>query len=158
MFDFFGNGRKKSLDEMMKDLEEMLGSNYNPMGGNYIVGKSLTEKGTDENGDWTKETFTSKDGSYQITSIVRTYGSDGMRPLKRQKKETTKVESLKKELDLAVENEDFLLAIKIRDMIKDLENNKDLIDELESKLKDCIEKQDFEQAIEIREQLKKYQS
>lgn len=157
MFDFFGNGRKKSLDEMMKDLEEMLGSGYSPMGGGYIVGKSSTEKGTDENGDWTKETFTSKDGSYQITSIVRTYGSEGMKPFNTKKKETTKVESLKKELDRAVENEDFQLAIKIRDMIKDLENNKDLIAELETKLKDCIEKQDFEQAIEIREQLKKYQ-
>ena len=44
MFDFFGNGRKKSLDEMMKDLEEMLGSSYNPMGGGYVVGKSSTEK------------------------------------------------------------------------------------------------------------------
>jgi protein-arginine kinase activator protein McsA len=43
-------------------------------------------------------------------------------------------------------------------MIKDFENNKELIAELETKLKDCIEKQDFEQAIEIREQLKKYQS
>ena len=89
MFDFFGNGRKKSLDEMMKDLEEMLGSSYNPMGAGYVVGKSSTEKGTDENGDWTKETFTSKDGLYQITSIVRTYGSEGMKPFDSKKKEPT---------------------------------------------------------------------
>jgi protein-arginine kinase activator protein McsA len=81
-----------------------------------------------------------------------------MKPFDSKKKGPTKVESLKKELDRAVENEDFLLAIKIRDMIKDFENNKELITELEVKLKDCIEKQDFEQAIEIREQLKKYQS
>jgi len=44
MFDFFGNGRKKSLDEMMKDLEEMLGSSYNPMGGGYVVGKHQQKK------------------------------------------------------------------------------------------------------------------
>ena len=71
MFDFFGNGRKKSLDEMMKDLEEMLGSSYNPMGGGYVVGKSSTEKGTDENGDWTKETFTSTGKGLASCLILR---------------------------------------------------------------------------------------
>jgi protein-arginine kinase activator protein McsA len=57
-----------------------------------------------------------------------------------------------------VENEDFLLAIKIRDMIKEKESNKDIVEKLEKDLKNSIEKQDFETSIKIREELKKYQN
>jgi protein-arginine kinase activator protein McsA len=74
----------------------------------------------------------------------------------KPRKKTNIIENLKRELDRAVENEDFLLAIKIRDMIKEKENNKDIVEKLEQDLKDSIEKQDFETSIKIREELKKY--
>jgi protein-arginine kinase activator protein McsA len=73
-------------------------------------------------------------------------------------KKTNTIENLKRELDRAVENEDFLLAIKIRDMIKEKESNKDIVEKLEKDLKNSIEKQDFETSIKIREELKKYQN
>jgi protein-arginine kinase activator protein McsA len=60
-------------------------------------------------------------------------------------------------LDIAVKNEDFLLAIKLRDTIKDLEKNEGLINELQEKLKSHIEKQEFEEAIKVRDELKKYE-
>ena len=151
MFDFFGNGRKKSLDEMMKDLEEMLGSSYNPMGGGYVVGKSSTEKGTDENGDWTKETYKSPDGGVLITSFVRTGGN--YKP--NQSSGTT---SLKKKLQIAIEEENFEEAVKLRDEIKKLETNQDEIKKIELELKKSIEDQDFEKSIELRDQLKKLKS
>ena len=60
-------------------------------------------------------------------------------------------------MDIAVKNEDFLLAIKLRDTIKDLEKNEGLINELQEKLKSHIEKQEFEEAIKVRDELKKYE-
>ena len=65
------------------------------------------------------------------------------------------VEGLKKELQTAINNEDYELAIKIRDMIKEREKNQGTIDNLELELKECIEKENFERAIQIREELKK---
>jgi len=65
---------------------------------------------------------------------------------------------LKKELDVAVEKEDFQLAIYIRDRIKKLEENSGTIQDLEAEMKDAIEKQDFERAIEIRNELNKLRS
>jgi hypothetical protein len=39
-----------------------------------VRGKKDVDSGEDENGAWTKETFTSEDGTYQVTSIYR-YGT-----------------------------------------------------------------------------------
>ena len=150
MLDLFGRNRK-SLKEMMDDLDNMLGGFYEPT---YIKGESKTEEGTDENGKWTKQTFTSNDGSYTVTSLVRTYGGESK---KTSDKKPSKIEKLKSELNTAVENEDFLLAIKLRDMIKDLEKNEGLVLELQKKLKDHIEKQEFEEAIKVRDELKKFE-
>lgn len=123
-----------------------------------IRGDREVEKGKDENGEWTKNTYTSEDGQIQIHSFIRTSGGpeEFMDMFQKPRKKTNTIENLKRELDRAVENEDFLLAIKIRDMIKEKENNKDIVEKLEQDLKDSIEKQDFETSIKIREELKKY--
>jgi len=150
MFDLFGRN-SKSLKELMDELNEMIGGYDSPL---TFKGETKTENGSDSNGDWTKQTYTSKDGFYKITTYIKTYdGSDK----RKENKPTSKIESLKKELDIAVKNEDFLLAIKLRDTIKDLEENEGLINELQEKLKSHIEKQEFEEAIKVRDELKKYE-
>ena len=123
-----------------------------------ITGHRNMKQGKDKNGEWTQNTFFSEDGKIHVTSFIRTSGlpQEYAHLFNNQKRKPSSIESLKKELERAVENEDFQLAIKIRDMIKEKENNKGLVEQLEAELKDCIERQDFEKAIEVREQLKKY--
>lgn len=123
-----------------------------------ITGHRNMKQGKDKNGEWTQNTFFSEDGKIHVTSFIRTSGlpQEYAHLFNNQKRKPSSIESLKKELERAVENEDFQLAIKIRDMIKENENNKGLVEQLEAELKDCIERQDFEKAIEVREQLKKY--
>jgi protein-arginine kinase activator protein McsA len=74
---------------------------------------------------------------------------------KKQKKNQGSLESLKQQLDKAVEKEDFHLAIYLRDKIKNFERDQEEIKKVEDELKECIEKQDFEKAIELRDQLRK---
>ena len=63
--------------------------------------------------------------------------------------------SLKKQLETAVNKEDFQLAIYLRDKIKNFERDQEEIKKIEDELKACIESQDFEQAIGLRDQLRK---
>jgi excinuclease UvrABC helicase subunit UvrB len=125
-----------------------------------IRGDREVEKGKDKNGEWTTNTYTSEDGQIQIHNFVRTstFPEEFINMFAKPSKKTNTIENLKRELDRAVENEDFLLAIKIRDMIKEKESNKDIVEKLEKDLKNSIEKQDFETSIKIREELKKYQN
>ena len=62
------------------------------------------------------------------------------------------------EEEKGIENEDFELAVHIRDKIKSLEQNKDKIESLENDLKSAIKEQNFEKAIELRDELKKLKS
>ena len=61
---------------------------------------------------------------------------------------------LKYQLNMAIENEDFESAVKLRDQIKNFESNQETIDKLELELKKSIEEQNFEKSIELRDQLK----
>ena len=153
--DLFGNfnfGRnRKSMDDLMNELNSMFNE---PM---FITGKTNVEKGSDENGEWSKETFTSSDGTYKITSVVRVMGGDGS-PIKNKKSQNGELEILKSRLEKAVEEQDFEKAVELRDRIKSLENNQDKITELETELKESIEKQDFERAIKIRDEIKNLKS
>ena len=155
MMDLFGNfnfGRnRKSMDDLMNELNSMFNE---PM---FITGKTNVEKGSDENGEWSKETFTSSDGTYKITSVVRVMGGDGS-PIKNKKSQNGELEILKSRLEKAVEEQDFEKAVELRDRIKSLENNQDKITELETELKESIEKQDFERAIKIRDEIKNLKS
>lgn len=148
----FGKRRFNSLfgefDSLFNEMNSMF--NDSPL---YVKGKSNVENGKDENGQWTKESFISDDGSYSITTIVRT-NADGVKP----KSTNTKLDQLKKELNVAVEEQEFETAAKLRDQIKSLEVNKEKIDELKTKLDNAVSKQDFEKAIKLRDQIKELES
>jgi len=147
MFDLFGNNNRKSLKQMMDEINEMFGD-FDPNFRSSLEHK--TETGTHEGMDWEKETFSSPDG--RITYIVTT---SSMGSPKKQRKNGSSLESLKQQLDKAVEKEDFHLAIYLRDKIKNFERDQEEIKKVEDELKECIEKQDFEKAIELRDQLRK---
>lgn len=94
------------------------------------------------NNNWTSRTYKSPDGRYSYT-----YMSKGFKP-------TDELDELKNKLDVAVEEQNFEEAVKLRDQIKSLEKNKEKISELQSKLDECIKKQEFEKAIEYRDKIK----
>ena len=68
--------------------------------------------------------------------------------------EKTLKRDLQAKLDECVKNQDFEQAAKLRDEIKNLENNSSRIKMLKKEMELAIEKQDFERAIEIRDELK----
>ena len=116
-----------------------------------VKGKKNVESGDDEDGSWTKESFISDDGSYQITTIYRNSNKNSEKP-------TGELFELKKKLDSAVEKQDYETAAKLRDKIKLVEGNKEKIQDLEVKLQETIKKQDFESAIKYRDEIKKLKS
>jgi len=122
--------------------------NLNPL---MVKGKKNVESGDDENGTWTKETFTSDDGTYQITSIYRYNGN-------KPKEKSNEISVLEHELKNAVEKQDYETAAKLRDQIKTLESNKEKINEIQQQLDDAVKKQDFESAIKLRDKLNKLKS
>jgi excinuclease UvrABC helicase subunit UvrB len=145
MFDLFGNNSRKSLKQMMDELNEMFGD-YNPNFKSSSM-EHKSETGNDDGMDWEKQTYTTPDGkfTYIITS------SSTVPPRKNK----NSLESLKQQLETAVNKEDFQLAIYLRDRIKTFERDQEDIKKIEDELKDCIERQDFERAIEVRDQLRK---
>jgi excinuclease UvrABC helicase subunit UvrB len=122
--------------------------NFNPL---MVKGKKNVESGDDENGTWTKETFTSDDGTYQITSIYR-YNENKL------KEKSNEISVLENELKNAVEKQDYENAAKLRDQIKTIETNKEKIDEIQQQLDNAVKKQDFESAIKLRDKLNKLKS
>lgn len=99
---------------------------------------------TPSNGEWKTQTKVSEDGTMKITTYY--YDNDKTTPTSK---------NLKQQLETAIENEDFELAVKLRDQIKSLEVNQKEIQKLEMELKKSIEEQNFEKSIEVRDQLKK---
>jgi protein-arginine kinase activator protein McsA len=120
-------GNRRNYDDIFRAFEEMF-SQFDSV-----------------DGEWKTQTKLSDDGTYRITSYY--YGNN------KDEKITTK--SLQKQLDEAIENEDFEMAVKLRDQIKKIESNKKEIEELELDLKKSIQEQNFEKSIEIRDLLKK---
>jgi protein-arginine kinase activator protein McsA len=143
-------GRKKfglgDFDSIFNDLNNILNE---PL---LVKGKTKVESGSDENGQWTKETFTSVDGSYSVTNIFRNLG-----PVlnKSQKTEVDEISHLKSQLETSIEEQNFEKAAELRDKIKSLETNKEKILKLQSELKKAVDHQDFEKAIELRDEIKK---
>lgn len=120
-------GNQKNFNDMWKVFEDMF-SQTDPI-----------------NKGWKTQTRESEDGTFKVT----TYFYDNIDTPK------TKGHSLKSQLDAAIENENFELAVKLRDQIKNLEVNQKEIHKLEMELKKSIGEQNFEKSIEIRDQLKK---
>lgn len=122
-----------------------------------IFGKSLSpqkfkadiknEEGEDENGKWSKQTISSKDGSFKIITFSRKYNQEPVT-------NSNTIDALKKELDTLVENQEFEKACQVRDKIKLIESNKEKITTLKSELDRAVKEQNFEKAIELRDQLK----
>jgi excinuclease UvrABC helicase subunit UvrB len=129
----FGNRKNFNLnfDELIAQYEKMMGDLH-------------------KNG-WSQESHESPDGSYKVTSYVKIFDSLDFDNSKQMSKE----EYLKVKLDRAIETEDFESAVKLRDKIKNLENNSEKIKKLESELKISIKEQNFENAIKLRDELKK---
>ena len=140
--------RRFNFNDLFSDFDSLFSDFNSPL---MVRGKKNVESGDDENGTWTKETFTSDDGSYQITSIYRYNGNI-------TKKDSTEVSELKHELENAIEKQDYETAAKLRDQIKSIESNKEKIDELQSELDKSVSNQDFENAIKLRDKIKKLKS
>jgi protein-arginine kinase activator protein McsA len=94
--------------------------------------------------NWDKKSFQSPDGSISFTYITNK---------KSDNKKSDELISLKEELNLAVEEQNFEMAVELRDKIKNLEENNEKISELNKELEDCIKTQDFERAIEVRDKI-----
>jgi len=140
---------RKNINNIFGDFDAIFNQFESMFGG--MPNDSKTERGNDESGDWTKETYSSPDGSIYITNFVRTNSSHGTN-------KSSGLNVLKKKLQMAIENENFEEAVKLRDEIKNYETNQDSINKLEFELKKSIEEQNFEKSIEIRDELKKLKS
>lgn len=95
-------------------------------------------------GEWKSQTKVSEDGTMKVTTYYRS----------NEPRKTKGNTGLKHQLELAIENEDFEKAVEIRDQIKKLESNQEMINKLEEELKQSIKEHNFERSIEIRDELK----
>lgn len=95
-------------------------------------------------GEWKSQTKVSEDGTMKVTTYYRS----------NEPRKTKGSTGLKHQLELAIENEDFEKAVEIRDQIKKLESNQEMINKLEEELKQSIKEHNFERSIEIRDELK----
>ena len=139
----------KNFDELMRELlNESI--NYE-FPSKYFAGKTKTEKGTDENGEWVQTTYVSPDGSYSYTNFVRV----GNKNKKTESKTNSKTTELQKQLSKAVEEQNYEEAVKLRDKIRKIEGHKEKIDSLRSELDLAVKNQDYEKAIELRDEIKK---
>jgi excinuclease UvrABC nuclease subunit len=112
-----------------------------------IVGETKTEKGNDEKGEWVKQTFTSKDGSYQVSTFVRT----------SSKVINVETSSLENELKQCIEKQDFERAAIVRDQIKAIKEGQKQKSILQKKLEEAIKNEEFELAAQLRDQIKNCQ-
>ena len=106
----------------------------------------MFEQLNSKSGEWKTKTKSSNDGAFNVTTYY--WSSDDKQP-------ESKIGTLQNQLNVAIENEDFETAVKLRDSIKNFETIQKDIDKLELELKESIKEQNFEKSIEIRDQLKK---
>ena len=151
MFELFGRNRK-SLKEMMSELDEMIGS-LNQEFSSISHDESEIKEGSNENGEWKTETYTSPNGMFRYV-ITTTYGT----PNKKSPKESSELTLLRKELESSIETQEFEKACELRDKIQKIELNMDKITELQSQLDKSIKEQDFESAIKLRDKINKMKS
>jgi len=131
--------RKLNIDEILAKYQNLM--------------KEINNKLS--NNDWTKESFESPDGMYQIKTFTKVIDLSEFYNQSVDDKKMSKEEYLTYKLQQAVENEDFEEAIKLRDQISNLKSNQEEIEKLELDLKEAIKSQDFEKAIKLRDELKK---
>jgi excinuclease UvrABC helicase subunit UvrB len=136
----------------MNELDEMIGS-FNHEFSSITDEESQSNEGSDKNGEWKTETYTSPNGMfrYVITTTHRT-------PDKKYPKESSELTLLRKELESSIETQEFEKACELRDKIQKIELNMDKITELQSQLDKSIKEQDFETSIKLRDKLNKMKS
>ncbi len=100
------------------DFDEFLwgGKDFNDLE-SRTDGKLEITTGSDENGSWEKQLWTSDDGSHTISSFVRT--SNGFNPQSKESKKM-KISDLKKQLKAAVDSEDYRTATKLKEELDSL--------------------------------------
>ena len=143
--------RKFNFNDLFSEFDSLFDgfSSYNnPM---VVRGKKDVDSGEDENGAWTKETFTSEDGTYQVTSIYR-YGDS------TPKKDSSEISVLKNKMNKSVESQDYGTAAQLRDKSNSIGSNKEKIEQLQTQVGDAVSKQEFEKAIKLRDKIKEYNS
>ena len=121
----------------------------------YFSSDFTSESGIDVNGEWTKSTYTSEDGKTKIVTMTRGFDGPG------KNKSVTKSNDLKfleRELQRAVDDQNFELAVELRDRIAKVKNSVEEIKDLETKLEDAISKQNFELCIELRNKINELKS
>jgi hypothetical protein len=158
--------------------------NYDYVPTNY-VGNTTTETGKDENGyNWVKNTFTSNDGNYTQTTYYKTKTNDTTVPnlfnfdfnfdfdgtdypstTKKADKNTlagksytNRLELLNNELELAIKNQKFEEAVRLRDEINQINNTNTELTTLKTNLETLITEQNFEQAITVRDRIKELEA
>ncbi len=147
--DLFGGFRDDSnLDDMMKSLNDKLRKfGFEPFNFDFDM---RMESGVDaKDGEWTKTTYTSEDGSTHVVTMTKGFG--GKKPNTDM---SNNIEYLKFQLDKSVESQDFEKAVELRDRISKLKDVEGKVKELESELSKAIKEQKFERCIEIREEIK----
>lgn len=140
MRNFFGGF--DNLDDLNEMFERLFSGDL----------RHQVDSGVDESGEWTKRKYTSPDGTFKSTIYYRSgFGGGGnQKPVGGN---NYNLKELKRELEIAVEQQDFEKAVELRDRIKLIEQNKEKVEELQTKMKEAIEKQDFESAIKIRDEI-----
>lgn len=144
MYNFFN---RKEIKEL---LDEFFNSPQLPF--QSYLGDFKTEKGSDEQGDWVKETYKSKDGNTEIVKFYRSSINS------EEIEKSDELSSLKSQLEKSISKQDFENAVILRDKIKSLEKSKKTLDNLEEELKKSIENQNFEKSIELRDKINKLKS
>jgi protein-arginine kinase activator protein McsA len=132
----------RDFNDFFRDFDKMMSQFDNKFNSSWKSNLDLN--------NWDKQVYESEDGSLQITTFSKKF-----KPESNEKNGLTK---LKKQLEVAIENEDFESAVKLRDQIKSFEKNQEKLEKLELELKKMIDEQNFEKAIEIRDELKKLRS
>jgi protein-arginine kinase activator protein McsA len=120
-------GNKKNFNDFLREFDSMFSQFDSQLG------------------EWKSETRVSEDGTIKVTSFYRS----------SEPKTSKGSNGLKRQLELAIENEDFEKAVEIRDQIRKMETNQETITKLEEELKQTISDHNFERSIEILDELKK---
>ena len=135
----------KKFEEILNEIFSQDNQKFNaPMDGFFKGLKS--EEISKEIKKYRNSVRKSSDGLFTTISFVFT------NPPFSDKSE---INELKSKLEECVSNQDFEEAAKLRDKIKEMENNSSKVKDLKKELDIAIKEQNFERAIEIRDELKK---
>jgi protein-arginine kinase activator protein McsA len=132
----------RDFNDFFRDFDKMMSQFDNQFNSTWKSNLDLK--------NWDKQVYENEDGSLQITTFTKKF--------KPESNDKNGLMKLKKQLEVAIESEDFESAVKLRDQIKNFEKNLKNLEKLELELKKMIDEQNFEKAIEIRDELKKLRS